>query len=391
MKDKRIERADVEWLDAPYPGSLPRIKGPLFTDGCEHAGDQYIASFDIIRPVEGKFGYEYYDLYAFPGMGGATNLCIRYGNSPEEYISLGPCLTYFLTEVTIDGVPDPIYQRVLEILREDGRFYWKPREKKPAKDALLCLIAGFEHSGTTPLSELIRQHPGVDGRFETGFLMGDTPADFESTGAFPEFVRDFWGVSEEDMVWLRSSASFDEMYKILRSVSNLPDKTVQIYDKAPAYMGRLRKVMSKVDVPVVVIVKDPRAILASIRDRGVDRPPQQVARHLDHYTREYLAAKAEYGDRILLVRSEHLCTEPEKYGKMIYDHIGLEWRDEYALLKDVYPLHDNCYGNENKDGTSLGLVGDRLQEWKENLAEDEVGELMKHITVSDHWYWEPGE
>ena len=37
-------------------------------------------------------------------------------------------------------------------------------------DIVKCLICGYEMSGTTVLSELIRHHPAIDGRFEIGFF-----------------------------------------------------------------------------------------------------------------------------------------------------------------------------------------------------------------------------
>jgi hypothetical protein len=213
------------------------------------------------------------------------------------------------------------------------------------------------------LSELVRQHPQVDGRFETGFLMGKRPGDFESTGAFPRFVRRFWGVADKDMRKLTTCRSFPQMYETLRDVSNLPDKTVQIYDKTPAYMGNLRR-------------------------RKGECVPHQVAEHLNRYTQAYELAKRIYGSRILLVRNEHLCTEPLKYGREIYEFLGLEWKDEYIELRDVYRLHDNVYGNQDKSGTSVGIVADRLTEWQDHLTEQEVAKLRKFTVDSSRWYWE---
>jgi len=258
-----------------------------------------------------------------------------------------------------------------------------------SSNTLLCLVCGFAHGGTTMLGELLRQHPRVDGRFEAGLLLGERPKDFTGVQCFPRFVRRCWGVDDGGMRRLTSCQTFPEMYDTLREVSNLEDKTVQIYDKAPVYMYELAKIMAKTDVPVVVTVKDPRAILLSNLRRHATAPLEKTALSLDPWTRGYEHAQRTYGDRILLVRNEHLCLEPLKYGKQIYDFLGLEWKDEYVELRSVYPLHDNIYGNEDGGGSSRGIASDRLTEWKELLPAEDVEIFQGLLQDSRRWCWNP--
>ena len=126
IDDFAVEAVEFE----PGGGKMPRIKGPLFEDGCCHAPETYVASFDVAdfrRNENGKKEYfiEYYDLYAFPSHGGGTNLCLRYGNEDHEYLSPGPCLSYFMGVATRIDPPNPPYERALQILREDGAFKWE--------------------------------------------------------------------------------------------------------------------------------------------------------------------------------------------------------------------------------------------------------------------------
>jgi hypothetical protein len=239
------------------------------------------------------------------------------------------------------------------------------------------------------LSELVRQHPSVDGRFEAGLLLGKTPAEFPRHRPFPQFVMDFWGLDHGGILELSRCKTFPEMYELLREHSNLEDKTVQIYDKAPAYMRDLPNVMGRMpDVPVVVIVKDVRAVWGSIKRR---RPSANIgptaelwARHTEGYER----AKELYPDRILLVRNEELCLNPTVEGRRIYDFLGLEWKDEYAGLNNVYKLHNNIYGNEDRTGCSRGIVADRITEWKQSVTPEEEEELA--LLTKDgaaKWYW----
>ena len=43
---------------------------------------------------------------------------------------------------------------------------------------LFALVCGFEHSGTTLVSEILRQHPQLDSGFEGGFLLNNEAKEF---------------------------------------------------------------------------------------------------------------------------------------------------------------------------------------------------------------------
>ena len=58
----------------------------------------------------------------------------------------------------------------------------------PSSPALLCLVCGFERGGTTALSEVLRQVPGVEAGFEGGFLLAGDP------GSFPA-VEPYYGMA----------------------------------------------------------------------------------------------------------------------------------------------------------------------------------------------------
>lgn len=128
--EQGIDPDEVEFIEfAPGSGRLPRVKGPLFEDHCGHPKEAYVASYDVFTRVDGKYVHEFYDLYAFTGFGGSTNICIRFGNRGEEYYSTGPCLSYFMSSALREKSPNDIYSRALKILKEDGQFFWKPRGK----------------------------------------------------------------------------------------------------------------------------------------------------------------------------------------------------------------------------------------------------------------------
>ena len=58
---------------------------PYWKDYCGHGKDNYICSFEYENPrLE-----ETYDVYIFNDINGNQQVCLRYGNSIEQYVSPG--------------------------------------------------------------------------------------------------------------------------------------------------------------------------------------------------------------------------------------------------------------------------------------------------------------
>ena len=129
---------------------------------------------------------------------------------------------------------------------------------------LKCIICGFEHGGTTVLSELVRQHPRVDGRFEIGFLLDRHISRFyRPDNVFVDFVESFWGVPREQIRdYICGAPDWREAYRRLAECSVVADDAL-LYDKTPRYMSYLKKILKKVDSPCLALVRDPRALYAS--------------------------------------------------------------------------------------------------------------------------------
>ena len=68
----------------------------------------------------------------------------------------------------------------------------------------IALVTGMEHAGTTYLSSLIKCHPLVNGDFECGVLLAESPADFRNISPFYGWMLRAknpkqWGISEDKM------------------------------------------------------------------------------------------------------------------------------------------------------------------------------------------------
>ena len=73
-----------------------------------------------------------------------------------------------------------------KILRFSRRFFHKKMPLSAAANEcsidtypVRVVITGMERSGTTLLSTLLKQNSCIDGGFECGFLLADTPRDFK--------------------------------------------------------------------------------------------------------------------------------------------------------------------------------------------------------------------
>ena len=278
-------------------------------------------------------------------------------------------------------------------------------------DPLFCLVCGFERGGTTLAAELIRQHPRIDGRFECGFLLVDDMADFAEMEAYSHNLKVAWGLSQEDFEYILQSSTHQEAYRRLLERSNLPDKTVQIYDKTPRYMKDLPRVMQKVDVPVVCMVRDPRALFWSWRKRWTDddtmlgglkkiyhkvmqvRLPGFLRTFLQRlfylhrinvfssfyaeYAHAYQAAMERYPERILLVQYESLCLHPQAETRRIYDFLGLEYKDEYLAM----PTVPDPYVDRG------GILTDLIYEYRQGISWWEEKFILWKTRRFAQWHW----
>jgi hypothetical protein len=243
-------------------------------------------------------------------------------------------------------------------------------------ESLKCIICGFEHGGTTMLSELIRQHPAVDGRFEIGFLLEDRIADFyREDNLHVEFVRSFWGVSDACLRdYICKASNWNEAYRRLVECSVVDDDTL-IYDKTPGYMSMLNNVLAKVDAPCVALVRDPRAILCSTRKRH-NLTTEAFYKHYRWYARGLNRALKRFPQRILVVQYEHLCFEPRGEAKRIYDFLGLDLDDSYIALPERVPKHNNVHG---------AISDSFVYEYKDKLSKPEQDLLLRKLARYRQW------
>jgi len=252
---------------------------------------------------------------------------------------------------------------------------------------LKAVVCGYERGGTSLMAELLRQHPYLDGGFEGGFLLGKKPGDFLSISPYRSNVKLGWGITEEDLRYTCDTDSWQEMYARLREkAGEIRNKGVWLFDKTPKYMEALAVVLRKVpDVPCIVIVRDPRAVLWSWAKRSGMDPDTWTAENLRTSCKRYVryakgwqsAIEGGMASRILLVRYEAFCTDPESWARRVFRFLGMEFNESFL---EFHPRFPNVYGHTP--------TAHYIDDYRGHFS-DEVGETILALTKRFRdWHWQ---
>ncbi len=220
------------------------------------------------------------------------------------------------------------------------------------------VICGVEHSGTTLVSDLFRQVPGIDAGFEVGVLLADTPRAFPALSVHAEITRWGWGLDEAALEACCNTDDFLEFYRRLQAASVVIWRdTHTIFDKTPRYLADLGACMRKLRVPFFVTFKDPRAIVYSDwRNSGApeffawfaDYAPVKVAYVRTMYA-EYQRAMEVRDPLFCPIRLEELCVDTRRTCERMYAHVGCAFSPAYMVLRGVR------YENTRFNAVSAGV------------------------------------
>ncbi len=209
------------------------------------------------------------------------------------------------------------------------------------------VVCGLEHSGTTLISELLRQVPGVDAGFEIGALLGGSPREFPYLEPYAEHLRKNWNLSEQTFSHCCDTNSFATFYRRLKAATTvLRPGTKVMFDKTPRYLSRLSECMDKVAVPFIIAYKDPRStVYSDFKSSGQESfdawfegyAPAKLGYMRLHYG-EFQRAKAKADKRVCPVRLEELCLNPRATCTRLFAHVGAHFHAGYlAFRQERYP------------------------------------------------------
>ncbi len=206
------------------------------------------------------------------------------------------------------------------------------------------VICGPEHSGTTLVSDLFRQVPGIDAGFEVGVLLAPSPRNFPEFAVHAEITRWGWGIDAAALDSCCDTDDFAQFYDRLHAAATvLKPGTHTIFDKTPRYLSRLADCMNKVAVPFLVVFKDPRALVCSDwRKAGAPAfspwfeayAPDKLNYLRTHYA-SYSAAVASADPRVCPIRLETLCLDTRRTCERVYAVAGCAFDPAYMVLAGV--------------------------------------------------------
>ena len=253
---------------------------------------------------------------------------------------------------------------------------------------LAAIVCGFERGGTTLISEILRQHPMLYSGFEGGFLIVDKISDFLSLEPYCTNFKRGWKIDDSDLKYICEAYSWLEVYRrVVERSPIIERKDGWIFDKTPRYLRFLSDVLRKVpNVPCVVIVRDPRALLWSWAKRSDLSIEEWLNRKLEPSCAAYMsyanglkkAIDEGFGSRLLLVHYENLCINTAVEVERIFKFIGMNFNMSSSFFEKA-PMFPNVYGNE--------ISTRYLEEYKSNLPEEACQKILKLTESVREWSW----
>ena len=259
--------------------------------------------------------------------------------------------------------------------------------KQSMKPQLSFLICGLEHSGTTMVSDLFREHPDVESGFECGVLLCEKPQVFYSLTPFRNHMAVGWGINEDDLSYACESPDFDNFYhRLFERSSIIQDKKPSIvFDKTPRYITHLKKVQSRLNVPAIAIIKDPRSLaLSDFKRSGKDlseidvwyeswRQPKRLYMRSAYKGYQY----AWDSEKCIVIRLEDICFNARQTVQLMFEFAGLEFKCDYLDLRH------KRFGNTS--GTSISV--NSCMQFMAALPQHIQSKILEDFSEFDRWFY----
>ncbi|MGJ8609444.1 MAG: sulfotransferase family protein [Octadecabacter sp.] len=247
------------------------------------------------------------------------------------------------------------------------------------------LICGMEHTGTTLISDLFRQVPGLDSGFESGVLLRPSPREFQGLEPFYSNMLKGWDITEDELAHCCDTDDFDQFYGRLMAASRaLADDTTMIFDKTPRYLAELDKVLERSSCPIVVSHKDPRAIVCSDYKRA-------KTKDFNGWYMEYRKPKLNYvqncydafianrdNPRVTTVGLEELAMNSRATMERMFAHAGEPFELGYAIIDTL----------RYKNVKNRTVSADITFEFKSKLGPNQQRRIMEDFGKFDAWIYE---
>ena len=260
--------------------------------------------------------------------------------------------------------------------------------KTTMQSELSFLICGLEHSGTTMASDLFREHPEVESGFECGVLLCNNPSEFLTFTPFRNHMAVGWGINEEDLTYACQAVNFDGFYERLFERSSIiqTKKPKFVFDKTPRYVTQLIAVQSRLDLPAIVLIKDPRSLALS----DFKRSGTKIEEIDDWYERwknpKRLYMRSAYqgyqyawgNERCKVVRLEDICFNAKETVRSMFEFVQLEFSYEYLDLRS------KRFGNTSGSSISVNSCMQFMTELPNHIQ----SKIKDEFSEFDRWFYD---
>lgn len=273
----------------------------------------------------------------------------------------------------------------------------------------VVVLGGVEYGGTTVLLDMLRAHPRVFGPFEMGLLCLES---LNSDG-----LIDWYGTSHAQAKILENTFGLTlyRLRELIREYAKGPNDWWSFYagvfahmikhanvqgrdvliDKKPDYANFLHThVYPKMpDAPVLLIVRDPRAVYCSKTKRAQHQQQHiPVGMFLSYYTRVMRSAMrtANDGMPVMLVRFEDLVSEPTTQLEQVAQFIGICYDPAMASPANSYNQHVKTRFTYPATGPRrqqrpADLDKNAITEWRDMLRPGEADEVVAALPSDLGW------
>lgn len=248
------------------------------------------------------------------------------------------------------------------------------------------VICGPEHSGTTLVSDLFRQVPGIDAGFEIGVLLAETPRAFPSLLVHAEITCWSWAIDQPTLAACCDTSDLATFYtRLMRASPLLKPGTHTVFDKTPRYLAHLPACMAKLPVPFIVVFKDPRATVYSdwrkagspAFDSWFDLYAPGKLGYLRGLYANYRQVQQSQDPRVCLIRLEDLCLNTRSTCERLYAHVGCAFDPAYMLLR-----------NTRYENTRLGAISAGVPfEYHLHFNTHAQNRIATAFAELDHWFY----
>jgi hypothetical protein len=263
-------------------------------------------------------------------------------------------------------------------------------------------VGGCERSGTTLLASLLAGHDDVIAPPEAQFYLDGLAAvkdiDAHTTAEFARHVSSHWRFS----LWGLAPRLPQELAQSSPRPSDLMANLVATYarevckkkdarnwvDHTPLNVGYASTLLSAFgDAPMVHIIRDPRAVVASLLPLDWGPPSPRIgARWWLSRVAMGLAAEGAFPDRVIRVYYEDLVRDPYGCLARLCPRLGLTFQtnmvDAPGAIVPAYTLNQHALVGEPPDPTRIDAWHSHLSSRDVAVIEGELGDVPSMLGYS---------